>query len=262
MRQIRLTLFLCGVSLHRLTEYRVDFLLGAFGFIIRVGAQIILVHVVFALVPSVYGWGYYHALFLLGFALLPRGLDRLFTDNLWMLSGQYVRTGEFYRYLIRPVRPLFLLVSDRFFWPDALGDLITGVTLLAYATGHLTLGVPPVVAVALTPILVLLGAVVYFSVKLAFASLAFWTTTSYPVMHAANELSEFAGFPLDLYRPTVRWVLTWVVPFAVTSYFPATFLLFGDRAHLLWIPTTSLGALAVACLIWRAGLRRYEMTGS
>lgn len=261
LRYLRLTWFLGGVSLRRLVAYRTDFLLGGVGFLLRVAVQILLIGSIFQLVPTVGGWSLDKVLFLLGFALLPRGLDRLFTDYLWVVAWQLIRSGDFYRHLIRPVNPLFSVLSERFFWPDALGELLVGFALLGYAGHRLGLDVDAELVVVGTG-LVLCGTLIYTGVKLAFASIAFWTITSQPAMHAANQLSEFAAFPLEIYPSALRHILTWVLPFAFTAYIPVDHLLGGD-GPLVWLtPVVAAGALLIGYGTWSTGIRRYEMTGS
>ncbi|MFI1682900.1 ABC transporter permease [Streptomyces sp. NPDC020607] len=258
---VRLSWFLGGVGLHRLAAYRLDFALGAGAFLVRVGIQTAVVSLVFRQVPAVGGWSYHEVLFLLGFSLLPRGLDHLFTDQLWELGRKLVQRGEFYRYLIRPVNPLFSLLSERFFHPDALGELVVGAALVTYAGTSLDLD-PTAAQWALAPLLVLCGALIHTAVKLFFASLSFWTVTSLPAMYAASQVSEFAAYPLDIYHASLRALLTWVLPFAFTSYVPAVYLLSGDTALLGWLPVVTALSLLLALGVWRRGINTYEMTGS
>lgn len=261
LRYLRLSWFLGGVGLHRLAAYRLDFALGAGAFLVRVGVQTAVVGLVFRQVPAVGGWSYHQVLFLLGFSLLPRGLDHLFTDQLWELGRKLVQRGEFYRYLIRPVNPLFSLLSERFFHPDGLGELVVGAVLVIWAGSELGLE-PTATQWALAPLLVLCGALIHTAVKLFFASLSFWTVTSLPAMYAANQVSEFAGYPLDIYHSSLRALLTWVLPFAFTSYVPAAYLLTGDPGLLGWLPVVTATAVLLALAVWRRGINRYEMTGS
>ncbi|MBO1334464.1 ABC transporter permease [Streptomyces sp. VRA16 Mangrove soil] len=261
LRYARLSWFLGGVGLHRLTAYRLDFALGAGAFLVRVGVQTAVVGLVFRQVPVVGGWSYHEVVFLLGFSLLPRGLDHLFTDQLWELGRKLVQRGEFYRHLVRPVGPLFSLLSERFFHPDGFGELIVGAALVTWSGSELGLDLSAV-QWALAPLLVLCGALIHTAVKLLFASLSFWTVTSLPAMYATNQVSEFAAYPLDIYHPSLRALLTWVLPFAFTSYVPCGYLLTGDTGLVVWLPLVTAGALALALAVWRRGVNTYEMTGS
>ncbi|MFK4070655.1 ABC transporter permease [Streptomyces sp. NPDC029674] len=258
---VRLSWFLGGVGLHRLAAYRLDFALGAGAFLVRVGIQTAVVGLVFRQVPAVGGWSYHEVLFLLGFSLLPRGLDHLFTDQLWELGRKLVQRGEFYRYLIRPVNPLFSLLSERFFHPDAVGELVVGAVLVTYAGASLDLDLTAT-QWALAPLLVLCGALIHTAVKLFFGSLSFWTVTSLPAMYAASQVSEFAAYPLDIYHSSLRALLTWVLPFAFTSYVPCVYLLSGGTGLLGWLPVVTALSLLLALAVWRRGINTYEMTGS
>jgi ABC-2 type transport system permease protein len=67
----------------------------------------------------------------------------------------------------------------------------------------------------------------------------------------------------------VRFVLSFVFPFAFMNYFPATFLLHkSDGAmHLspeigLLTPLVGIVWTLLAYLFWRVGLERYQGTGS
>ncbi|MGE7433048.1 MULTISPECIES: ABC transporter permease [Kitasatospora] len=261
VRYVRLTWQLSAVSVHRLTEYRMDFLLGAGGLLLRVVCQVAVIGMVFRQVPEIAGWHYDQVLFLLGFSLLPRGLDRMFTDQLWILARKLVQNGEFFRYLIRPVHPLFSLLSERFLYPDGFGELLTGAGLVWYAAGRLTL-TADTTRLLVAPVLVLCGTLILASIKTLFASLAFWTTNSFPALYAANQLGDFSGYPLDLYHPSLRWLLTWLLPYAFTAYVPASYLLFGRARPLPWLFAVTAGLVALALAVWHRGVDRYEMTGS
>jgi len=251
---------LCGVSVHRLTTYRVDFLVGVSSFVVRIACQVALLSVIFGYVDSLAGWNYDQILLLLGFALLPRGLDRLVTDQLWILSWQLVRNGEVFRYLIRPVHPLFLLLSERFLYPDGIGELILGGAIIATAVSgggaELTL-----TDWLLIPMLVVCAALIHAAIKCIVASLAFWTSSSLQMLSAVNQLSDFAAYPMAMYHPALSAVLTWVVPYAFTAAIPVQYLLFGGAGWLLVLPMTAL-LVTLAAVVFARGIRRFEMTGS
>ncbi|GHD24887.1 multidrug ABC transporter permease [Nocardiopsis kunsanensis] len=261
LRHARLAWYLGGIGLQRLMTYRADFALGAGAFLVRVGVQTAVVGVIFQFTPAVGGWTLHEMVFLLGFSLLPRALDRLFTDQLWELGRRLVQQGEFYRYLIRPVNPLFALLSERFFHPDGFGELLVGAALVAWAGHQLDLELTPAQWLA-AAVLVFLGALIHMSVKLLFASLSFWTVTSFPAMHAANQISEFAAYPLEIFHPVMRALTTWCLPFAFTAYVPCTYLLSGDTGLVVWTPVVTAAALAVSLTVWHRGLATHEMTGS
>lgn len=260
-RYLGLSFFLGGVFLRKLLQYRVDFILGASGFAVSVLTRALFIYLVFRHVPHINGWSFYEVMFLFGFSLIPRGLDHTFTDQLWELGRKLVQRGEFFKYLVRPVNPLYYLVSERFFYPDGLGEILAGIGIVCYAAGHLdiALSTPQLLAVLM---LVISGAVIYFAIKLMFASLAFWTVTSLPAMNAAYQLSSFVKYPIDLFHPAIQATLLWVLPFGFTAFVPVTYILHGDTSLVWATPLVAAASALAAWLVWQAGLQRYDMTGS
>jgi ABC-2 type transport system permease protein len=98
---------------------------------------------------------------------------------------------------------------------------------------------------------------------LAANALGFWTLGSRgPVAFLAHGVSELAKFPLTVYPRFLAAVLTWCLPFAFLSFYPARALLGAEGAAVWLAPLAGLGSVAGAALVWRGGLRRYEGTGS
>jgi ABC-2 type transport system permease protein len=259
-RYAGLAAVLAGIGLRRLLAYRADFLVGAFGFAVRVGLNVGLLAVVFGQVRALGGWTFDQALLLLGLAITCRGLDHTVTDQLWELGRKLVQRGELVRYLIRPVNPLFTLLSERFLYPDGVGELVAGVAVAGYAVHRVDLPGPAarwLVAAGL----VLCGALVYSAIKLLLASLAFWTVTSLQVMAAVYEVSETARYPLQVFPAPVRLVLVTVLPFAFTGYVPARYLLHGADALTVAAPVVAGLLLLAALAVWRRGLERFEAVG-
>ena len=98
-----------------LMEYRADFLLGLIGFILVQGVGIVFIGLVFNSIPTLKGWSFYEILFIYGFAQIPRGIDHVFTDQLWIFSWKTIVQGEFDRYLVRPLNPLFQVICSKLF---------------------------------------------------------------------------------------------------------------------------------------------------
>ncbi|WP_426106009.1 ABC transporter permease [Massilia sp. TSP1-1-2] len=256
-----LSLFLGGVFLRKLMQYRADFLIGAFGFVVSVSTRALFIYLVFRHVNTISGWSYHQVLFLFGFSLIPRGLDHMFSDQLWELGRKLIQRGEFFKYLIRPINPLFHLVSERFFYPDGLGEIGAGIAIAIYAAGSLPIAMSPTKALMML-LLVLSAALIYLSVKLAFASLAFWTVNSLPAMNAAYQLSSFVKYPLDIFHHAIQFALLWVLPFAFTAYVPVLYILHDDCTLVYWTPVVALLSFTAAYRLWLAGIERYDMTGS
>lgn len=245
-----------------LMSYRVDFWFGLLSFLLNQGLGILFIGLVFSSIPTLQGWTFYEVLFIYGFAQIPRGLDHIFFDNLWILAWRIVARGDFDRYLLRPVSPLFQLIAERF-QPDGFGELLTGLVAVGIALGGLHLSLSPL-DLLLGCLAVVGGVFVYGGIKLAFASIAFWTKFSQSWLFAAYRVADFAMYPITIYGKGLRFVLTFVLPFAFTSYFPAAALL-GKEGLLFGTGSAVIAGAActsVGYLVWRLGLRAYEGAGN
>ena len=119
--------------LKALMHSRADFFIGFLAFFMIQFGGIAFIALVFRQIPDLLGWSFYDLLFIYGFANIPRGLDHMFTDYLWLLAGNVIVEGEFDRYLLRPIHPLFQIIAQRF-QPDGIGEAIIGILLVVYAS--------------------------------------------------------------------------------------------------------------------------------
>jgi ABC-2 type transport system permease protein len=69
---------------------------------------------------------------------------------------------------------------------------------------------------------------------------------------------------LTIYARPIQILLTWIVSFAFTSFFPATFLLQQEayRLFVFLIPVMSAASFGLAYGFWRIGWNQYQSTGS
>jgi len=62
----------------------------------------------------------------------------------------------------------------------------------------------------------------------------------------------------------VRVILTFIIPYAFTAFFPSMYVLGKDK-YLMYVwmtPVVALVFLSLALVVWRQGARAYESTGS
>ena len=97
-----------------LMEYRVNFLIGASSTFFLQGSSILAIWVVMRQIPSMQGWSFPEVLLIYGLVTLAQSLNHMFADNLWTIGWAYIRSGQFDRFLVRPIDPLFHLLADRF----------------------------------------------------------------------------------------------------------------------------------------------------
>ena len=200
--------------------------------------------------------------FIYGFSLIPKGIDHLLFDNLWAIGHWTVRKGDFDKYLTRPVNTLFHVMVERL-QIDALGELIMGIALIC-----ITL---PSVAIqwSLLKILLIIAVIpfatlIYTGIKIATAAIAFWTKRSGNITFMFYMVNDFAKYPVSIYNNAVKFIITYIIPFAFTAYYPAEYILTGNNP-LFNIGLTiviSLILMVIGIFVWNKGIRAYESAGS
>ncbi len=262
MRYVRLYRLFFAQYMKTLMASKVDFFMGFLAFSTTQFFGLVFLFVVFGQIPSLSGWDFYEILFVYGFAQIPRGIDHVLTDNIWLLARDYVKLGTFDRYLVRPINIFFHLCADRF-QPDGFGELIVGVVIVAIAAPHVSLTVTPLMLL-LFLVSILLGSVIYTAIKLFFASLAFWIKDAMPLLGIAYNMADFAKYPITIYNAPIQFCLTFIIPFAAVAYFPAAFFL-GRVSIWQGIGLEAIVAcisFAIAYSFFKLGMARYESAGS
>lgn len=261
-KYLRIYVKFVGQYVKSLIEYKADFILGLIGFVLVQFTGVLFIQLIFSAIPNLKGWSFYEILFIYGFAQIPRGIDHIFTDNLWILSGKIVVQGQFDRYLLRPLNPLFQLLAERF-QPDGFGELIIGIILLVTSAAKLHISFS-FISVLLLIFVVICGAFIYTALKLAVSSIAFWIKFAQSYLFMTYQLSAFAKYPMGIYPKGIRSLLTFVIPFAFTGYFPAAYFLGKENLFngvILTFLIAIIGSI-ISYTIWLKGMSRYESSGS
>ncbi|EFM11396.1 protein of unknown function DUF990 [Paenibacillus curdlanolyticus YK9] len=243
-------------------EYRADFMIGVLANLFTQGTAIIFINILFKHVNSIHGWGYYEVLFIYGVALSGKALENIFFDNLWNIGWRYIKPGDFDRILLRPVSPLFHIVADRLH-KDGFGSLIVSSIVLLTAMNHLQLEWSGM-NVFILILFIISSGLIYAAVNLFFGSLSFWMVDSLPIMEAVNNLSEFVRYPMTIYKKGIQFVLTFVIPYGFTAFYPAAYFIeqSGFSYYSYLTPLVAVACCLIAYSFWHKGLRAFTSTGS
>lgn len=241
-----------------LLEYRVNFLIGASSTIAFQLAGLTTIWVVMSQIPDLNGWTLDQILLIYGILMLSKSLNHMFADNLWTIGDQYIRSGGFDRFLVRPINPLFHLLADRF-CHDGVGNFLVGGTLVLTSQAMIW---TPLNALYLV-VAVICGGLIFFALNLATCVSAFWIINSIPTTRAVFETHLFAQYPLTIYPRFIGILLTWLIPYGFASFYPAQYLMGQDVGVYAWLsPVVAVILVALAYRFWVFGLSRYSGTGS
>ncbi|WP_162532961.1 ABC-2 family transporter protein [Carnobacterium divergens] len=249
-------------DLKRIMEYKNDFLIGIVSVIIVQATNLMFLNIIFSNIPTLGGWSFQQILFIYGFSLIPKGIDHLFFDNLWALGYFIIRKGEFDKYLTRPLSPLFQILVEKF-QLDALGELFIGLVFIVASKNFVKVEWN-FFNLCIIVLSVIFSTLIYTSIKIATSALAFWIKRSGNITFMFYMLNDFAKYPTTIYNGVIRAVITYIVPFAFTAYYPASYFLTGENIifNIGGLFLISSIFLASSIFIWQKGLIVYESAGS
>jgi ABC-2 type transport system permease protein len=210
-------------------------------------------------------WTKPQVLFLLGYAVLVRGLiDVFFNYNLAFISRRIGR-GQLDHVLIQP-QPLWMVLLTEGFAPvTGSGMFVPGLGLLLWAASQLHLAVPPTWYLLLAVDLVASIAVV-LAFEYIVGSLAFWAPRAAEEINSSSWrlVTQLAPFPLEGLAGWALGSLVTVVPVGLVAWYPARVLL--GIGSTVWenglLPAVAVGLSTLAFWIFTRGLRHYGRTGS
>jgi len=242
------------------SQYRTDFVISFVASAIHDGATLIFLTGVFANIQQLEGWTFQELVLIWGLAVVTRNLGNSLLDIPHRIHW-YIRHGDLDRLLVRPPAPLFQMAGESGFTLPALGRVLVGVIAILTVLPELRL---PWWGMLYLPLAILGGALIMFSVQLLVACLNFWFISAQSLLTTVAWMYHFGTYPVSIFALPLRLLLTWVLPYAMMSFYPAAFLLRRGayRLYGLLAPLTGLVFLGIALLTWRVALRRYQSTGS
>ena len=271
MRYLKLYLVSIKRSIISKLEYRKSSYINLFSFLFSNVCSILSIYFIVNSIPELktsegYIWSAWEIGFLYGFTMLPVALDHLITDELWLVAYRRVKDGSLDSLFLRPAPTLFLVISETF-QTEAFGELIVGVVMLIIC------GLRPEVSILfsfgniiLFIVAIIFGAIIISSLKIIFASFAFKIKSSGPLLQIIYNFISYTKYPLGIYHPIIKGLLTFILPFAIFISFPVEIFL-GFSSWNPYILSLIIIAAAILLLflsinIWNFFERRYESTGS
>ncbi len=198
------------------------------------------------------------ALFFLTFNLVDLGAQIFFRGIYG--ARRVVEDGDFDFYLVQPCSPLFRIMFATLDFLD-LATALPVFVLLAMVFERLpALGLT---RYALYALLTLNGVAIAMAIHVLVAGLAVRTQELENSIWVYRDLMFMGKFPIDIYGPTARWALTFVVPVAVMCTFPAKALLgLLSPGWILYSFGFCLALLAFSRRYWLNSVSRYTSTSS
>ena len=78
-------------------------------------------------------------------------------------------------------------------------------------------------------------------------------------------VNDFAKYPTTIYNNAVKTIISYIIAFAFTAFYPASYFITTDANPFYNIGGTviiSIVIMTVGCIVWNRGVHAYESAGS
>lgn len=241
--------------------YRGDFWIYLLSDFLLQSVNLIFILTLFARVPHIKGWSREEVLFIYGFFLVPFGFYSGFFNHLFDVPEKYILRGELDRVLLRPLNTLFQVVVETMNL-ELIFIALAGIIIMIYSGAQMDLAwhwwdFP------LALLLIVGATLIYGGIYTLLASLGFWAEGNLGLMPMIYNLSQYGRYPVTVYRGVIRFILTWILPFAFVGFFPSTIFLrrYEFLPYALLTPVVGVVFFGLGWLVWQRGIRRYVGAG-
>jgi ABC-2 type transport system permease protein len=260
-KYLRIASHLLRASIQAQAQYRVDFLIQMVLAIFWVGWNVAPLVLIFQIRPTVGDWSLEQAMLVMSAFLILRALlDGIISPNLVALVD-HIRKGTFDFILLKPVDSQ-LMVSTAKVAPAKLVDLSCGIAIAAWSIARLDPSPGPFEILAGAAMLAS-GALGIYALWMLIVCSAFWFVKIDNLTFLFSSIFDAARWPISVFRGWIRLVLTFVLPVAVMTSFPAMAVMQKlelKSAAVSWGMTLAL--LVISRAVWRWSLRHYSSASS
>lgn len=261
MRGLRIYRRCLGAHFRAVLEYQADFWLLLAAGVVSQALGLVFLSAIFAKVPTLNGWRFEETVLIYGLAGLTQAAVPLLADGIWLLGAQ-IHNGDLDYRLVRPYPTVLQLMSAQIGF-SGFGDAITATVLTSWALTRVDVNWS-ISTVAIGLVLLASATLIRIAIIVAANTVSFWMRAPLPLFASAVfHVGELARYPLNVYGFSLRVLLTALIPFAFTGFFPAAWLL--NRDGYAWLglatPLVAVAACTSAYILFQRGLRRYESAG-
>ncbi len=256
----KLYLSFLSASLKEMLIYRLDCIAGMISQLVTQLVEVIFIWITFQNTDNLAGWRFEQSLLLYGVMLISIGIVDFCFDELYEIGPKYIRNGDFDKILLRPVHPLISIIgaSNEF---TCLGYLALGL--------FITISMLIKLAIPITFFLIIkiiffsiIGAMIIGAINTIFSIASFWTYKSNEVIWTFFRMYTFTEYPIDIYNKFIKFLITYILPFAFVAYYPTMNYLGIDKYMTYLSPLIAIIFWIIAIKIWNWALKRYRSTGN
>lgn len=246
-------------------QYRSSLVMQVIAQAVMSGGEMLAVVVLLTRFKAVGHWGAAEIMFFFGVMQASFALTELFGRGITAFMW-FVQRGEFDALILRP-RPLLLQVVLSQLDPRRFGSFLVGVAAMLVAATQLHIQWT-ILKVLLLAEVVLGSMLLVLGLFLIEATVSFFSVKSIEMVNILTYGGRTAcQYPVDVYPGVLRFLFTYLAPFAMCMHWPVSWILGETMVHLpAWgyflTPAAGAAFFALMVRVWYIGVRHYRSTGT
>lgn len=250
-KSLRLMLYYFKFNMSAAMEYRVSFLMQAFGMALNNSAFIFFWWILFTNVPSIGGYGFKEEMMLWALSSSSYGICFILFGNINHIT-KMIMNGELDTYLLQPKDPLVNLVCSKTLL-SALGDALYGVIIFFIINGF------NIQKFILFLLFCITGALIIASILITIHALSFYSGNMEGFGQMVMEfLISFSIYPEGIFNNAIKTILYTLLPVAFIVFVPAGVLAKFSIVHLAIVLGVTVLWVIIAYTVFYRGLKKYE----
>lgn len=266
MRFINLYSLFVKLQLKSQMEYAVSFITGMLANFYCYFITFVIFWVIINKFGNIAGWSFSEMSILYSMRLLTYAIAGvLFWRTAFQMERQ-ITLGNLDIYLTRPMGVLKQLICKEFGY-TFIGQIVVTVIFILLAVANLN-DIMNIFTFIYWFFAIIGGVLIHGAAMVFFGTISFWTLRSNQIAGTLYyDLMQFVEYPLSIYPPTIRMILTYIFPWAIINYYPSLIIL--DKVETieqlvigLLSPIIGLILFWSSTLFFNYGLKQYSGTGS
>lgn len=246
-------------------EYRSNFFAGIVANFYSYFITYISIGILVGYFGNMNGWNYEEICLLYSVNLLTYAIAGMF---FWTVMGieRDITDGNLDVLLIKPYGVIKQIVYtrfiDTFIGQIFVASIFSGASLIRLGKSFSFQEIFILVISIISGVMLQSGTMIFFG------ALSFWIKRSLPIGDLLFfDLRQFIQYPLSIFPSTIRWLLTFVLPWAFINYYPVMFFLDkyeNNTQKILGEISPSIGWIVFVLSLWvfKKGLTKYNGSGS
>lgn len=255
----------CSIKLQfkYLSEYRIGLLNQIIGLFVGYISTFIVYYLMFQKFSDLKGWKFGEVMYVYSFAMVTINLSSILFNH-FRYQDKEIIDGSFDKYLIKPLNPFLYFCISKIDVAELL-NLGLSVSIYLYF-GILNQVFHQPMNLVYIFIFLITSTLMNGSFLVLIGAISFWTKRSEILYSTVIWPFQFLAYlPITIFPTVIQGILTYVLPFAIVSYYPALIVLrkvSNCYMMLMNIIFIAVVFFIISYFVWQLGLKKYEGSGS